>query len=1009
MMIGTAWLAVSVLCCSLLTPLGATAAVDSDGVAPSALLSDVGGDAVSEAISAESDAGLHDEIGEADTEGETDTEGDAEAEGDDAVSNLRNADDMLDPLTLEPLELLDPDDDAATGETAGGDTVATAPQPQAAAGYATSVGTEHMIDVAIVTPTGKVAPTLTDAEVSALIAKASTYWSAQSGGQISSIRQGTATLRYTTPYACSEPGYLMPDAASRFGNSDTVYNERNGRHLLVIVPKGCGSEGQAGVGLGDLVVSPANGGVIWMQNLPWGLDIFAHEFGHNLGLRHANTHECPNAADGTPVFEGTPGAVSGNFTPSFSDGCVAEEYGDRVDVMGNISVINGQVNAAPSTLSVTNALSLGVMPVEAVERIALEGASTVTRSVSLKSVSSTGAGTRGVVVTDPISGTEYVFEHRDGSGQDAQSLFGKGKLADYGVGFGVRMMTNRLGASSEVFTALDSSVYYGRRQYFRAGETLVSRTGGVQMRITSIAASTATLEITLRSTPTNPAPVGSSVPTIDGEFTPGETLSVRPGIWSTTTLDYQWLANGSPIAGATAATLLLGPDQSGAAITVRITGSKPGFVSVSRTSEPSIKVAGATPKIAGTAALGSTLVAETPGWAPGTTFDYQWYAGAAAIPGATEAAFAVTPLQIGRPIAVEVTGTQAGYALVTRMSGETSVVPAGTLRYQFSPQPGETLSWPDANLYSAPACCRLSYRWLADGIAISGATQPTYTVASVLPAGGTFSLEVAVRSAGVPGGVSDLKASIGGVAVVGSTLNAVSEGVDLGDLTIQWLANGVALKGATQAALIVPAGAAAKRLTVQLTWVAASLKVTSAATLRVSKAVTPSVAGPMVVGAVVTAKPGIWTTGMVLRYQWAANGSPIAGATKATYKVPATLLGQTLTVAVTGSKVGYATVALTSAATTAILLPLVAKKPVIVGVVKVNRQLTAKVAAWGPADVALTYQWFAAGKRVDGATEATFTPTGTRLGQRITVAVTGTKDGYRSSTLTSAATARVAR
>lgn len=61
---------------------------------------------------------------------------------------------------------------------------------------------------------------------------------------------------------------------------------------------------------------------------------------------------------------------------------------------------------------------------------------------------------------------------------------------------------------------------------------------------------------------------------------------------------------------------------------------------------------------------------------------------------------------------------------------------------------------------------------------------------------------------------------------------------------------------------------------------------------------------------------------------------------------------------------------------------------------------------WGPSPVTLSYQWYAAGTAISGATASTYVPTSTTLGTAITVAVTGTKAGYPTTTRTSVATAR---
>lgn len=908
---------------------------------------------------------------------------------------------MLDPHTLEPLEAQMRDADAHDGEELSGP-MARVAEPRVAAPAAAPI--EHVIDVAVVRPAGSSnATTITDDGVTILVKKLSAYWSAQTGGQISFIRLNPTILRYSSEYSCSEPGYLMPDAARRFGVDDTVYNKRTGRHLLVIVPKSCGSTGQGSAGIGDLVVSPANGGVIWMQDLAWGLDIVAHEFGHNLGLRHANSHECPNAPDGKPVFEGTPDVSA----RSFSDGCATEEYGDRVDVMGNISVINGQVNTTPPVLSVSNALSLGVMAPEAVERISLVGpAQRADRQVTLASVSAP-TGTRGVVVTDPISGAEYIFEYRDGSGPDAQTLFGRGKLTDYGVGFGIRMLTNRAGASSEVFTVADPSVYYERRQHFEEGETLTSRTGGVSVTILSIQSGVARLAIAVGAKPLVPTPVGASIPTIVGELTPGATLSVVPGIWSTAAFSSAWAADGVAIPGADRPTLVLDPAQNGHAITVTLTGTKADYLPVSRTSAPGLKVAGARPEIVGDVTIGSTLVAETPGWAAGTSFGYQWFANGVAISGATESTFVVTPLQVAQRMTVEVMGANEGYADATQLS-EPRVVPIGSLHYAFLPSPGEKLSWPESTRFAGQKCCVFSYRWLVNGVVVAGASGPTYSVSAKLAAGSEVVLDVGVRSAGIPLATT-LKSTISGSAMVGATLTAQGLGADADDLAIQWFANGGKIAGAINPTLLVSASFAGKAISVQHTWRYGALTSKSPSTLRVSRASVPQILGNVTTGAVLTAQPGAWTASMVKRYQWSADGVDIPGARSAKLTVGAVRLGQKIAVTVTGTRAGYTPVSETSAATAPVLLPLVTKPLRITGTAKNGRVLTAAVAAWGPAAVPLSYQWYDGPNPIANANGPTFVLTAAQIGRRISVAVTAVKEGYLTVTLVSAATAKVVR
>ncbi len=172
----------------------------------------------------------------------------------------------------------------------------------------------------------------------------------------------------------------------------------------------------------------------------------------------------------------------------------------------------------------------------------------------------------------------------------------------------------------------------------------------------------------------------------------------------------------------------------------------------------------------------------------------------------------------------------------------------------------------------------------------------------------------------------------------------------------------------------------------------------------------PTVSGKAKAGLTLTADPGTWTEGATLSYQWYANGKKISGATKATYKPGKAQIGKKITVKVTGKKSGYNTETKTSSATAKVAKysKLKTATPKTSGTAKAGITLTAKPGTW-TAGTTLTYQWYANGKKISGATSATFTPTKSYIGKRITVKVTGKKAGYSTVTRTSKTTAKVAK
>ena len=174
-----------------------------------------------------------------------------------------------------------------------------------------------------------------------------------------------------------------------------------------------------------------------------------------------------------------------------------------------------------------------------------------------------------------------------------------------------------------------------------------------------------------------------------------------------------------------------------------------------------------------------------------------------------------------------------------------------------------------------------------------------------------------------------------------------------------------------------------------------------------SKRATPTVAGEAQVGKQLTGNVGQWAPGPVaVSYQWLRNGQAIAGATGANYApVPADVDAQ-VTLRVTGSKLGYAAVSTVSGPVKVAPGKLTPHAPVVPTTGKPGSALQVKVQAWGPAPVKLSYQWNRNGAPIAGATGASYTPSAADAGRRISVTVSGAKDGYSGERLTSG-TARI--
>jgi phosphotransferase system IIA component len=374
-------------------------------------------------------------------------------------------------------------------------------------------------------------------------------------------------------------------------------------------------------------------------------------------------------------------------------------------------------------------------------------------------------------------------------------------------------------------------------------------------------------------------------------------------------------------------------------------GNASGFTTTisTITLAPKPVLAGSTPTVSGTPAVGVTLTAKTGTWPTGTSFAYTWLADGVAVSGATSKTYTPGAATVGKKLAVKVTASHTGFESTTKSSASTAVVAKGTLV----------------------------------------AATPT----------------------------------ISGTAKVGRPLTAASSAWTTGAaFTYQWFGNGTAITGATKATFSPAAAQLGQTLSVKVTGTLAgytSQSRTSVLTSAVVKgtltAATPTISGTAKVGRTLTAASSAWTTGAAFTYQWFGNGTAIAGATKATFSPAAAQLGQTLSVKVTGTLAGYTSQSRTSVSTSAVVKgTLTAATPIISGTPKVGVVLSVKSGTW-TAGTTLTYQWFAGGVAVSGATKSTFTPTAAQFAQKMSVQVTGKLSGYTTLSRKSVETGVVAR
>ena len=229
----------------------------------------------------------------------------------------------------------------------------------------------------------------------------------------------------------------------------------------------------------------------------------------------------------------------------------------------------------------------------------------------------------------------------------------------------------------------------------------------------------------------------------------------------------------------------------------------------------------------------------------------------------------------------------------------------------------------------------LSYLWLSDGVAIVGATSPSYQIRAKDI---NHAISVVVQAA-VPGAKATSRESastlvvgtlintpqptISGTFKVGSTLT-VSTGTWDQNVTVstQWLRDGIPISGSINNRYQLTAEDSGHQISVQTTGsatgyataVQTSISSTVASLPASMKVVAPRVTGSAKIRQTLKATSIAWVKGASVAFQWLLDGRAITGATKSTYKLLRGQKGHKISVRVIQVAAGYITASSASTA-----------------------------------------------------------------------------------------------
>ena len=377
---------------------------------------------------------------------------------------------------------------------------------------------------------------------------------------------------------------------------------------------------------------------------------------------------------------------------------------------------------------------------------------------------------------------------------------------------------------------------------------------------------------------------------------------------SSGTLTYQWRRNGVDIPGATSATYAISSVQLGdaAVFSVRLTAG-----SATLTSADASLLVGAAPPPATTPPSFSNQAPATTvlGGQSATLFvaadgspapSLQWRKNGSAIPGATSSTYVI---QAAMP-------ADAGdYTVVATNSAGTATSSPITLSYfavtGYS-QSGSSLVGSEITFSVTAVGPNLAYQWIKNGTEITGATGTTLNLRNLTSAD-SAGYQVRVTSGVLLSGANFLLSVSAAPVAPTVTTQPISQTIKAGSavtfsglasgtapIGYQWQKNGVAIPGATNSSLTLPAvqtaDAGEYRVVVSNS---AGSATSNAAVLTVGAAdVAPTLT---IQPSAQTATSGnsvtfsVSATGTApISYQWFRNSAAISGATSATYTIAAT-------------------------------------------------------------------------------------------------------------------------
>lgn len=296
------------------------------------------------------------------------------------------------------------------------------------------------------------------------ITAASNYWKAMSNNRLSMSVASTRTAIPSAAKSVQSYHEIMSTVTRELGWINAPY-----KALVVVIPVTELSWGALGAGW-----SAGNQGGRILLPLPSNFtnNVVGHEFGHVLGLMHADSLQCLSGK--LDVGADT----NGNFTDS---SCTVREYGDTMDIMGAARWF--ELPTLSSSHWEIGGFGRG-------DEIRDAGIATGSKSYTLKAWAGTEAN-RAVKFTDPKSGEVYFLELRLPVGYDTRLAVDGNK--------GVKILQRGGATAVSSLLLMPSTVpfsgYYANNHAWQTGSTFTTHSG-TKVRIDYVSGTAAGVTIT---------------------------------------------------------------------------------------------------------------------------------------------------------------------------------------------------------------------------------------------------------------------------------------------------------------------------------------------------------------------------------------------------------------------------------------------------------------------------------------------------------------------------------